>query len=120
MYWTIDSKERLFTGSGEGEVTFADAMALLDALAGAKALSYRKLFDGRAVQSPMTGEPRASGFAPLLAVATDDADVAIGLHVSRLDIAAVLEPLCAEFGHQLLNTDKLFAHVPAQHATVLD
>ena len=41
LYWTIDSKERLFTGSGEGDVTFADAMALLDALAGAKALSYR-------------------------------------------------------------------------------
>ena len=38
LYWTIDSKERLFTGSGEGDVTFADAMALLDALAGAKAL----------------------------------------------------------------------------------
>ena len=56
LYWTIDSKERLFTGSGEGDVTFADAMALLDALAGAKALSYRKLFDGRAVQSSMTGE----------------------------------------------------------------
>jgi hypothetical protein len=31
-------------------------MALLDALAGAGALSYRKLFDGRAVQSAMTGE----------------------------------------------------------------
>ena len=57
LYWTINSKERLFTGSGEGDVTFADAMALLDALAGAKALSYRKLlFEGRAVQSSMTGE----------------------------------------------------------------
>ena len=56
MYWMIDSKERLFTGSGEGEVTFADAMALLEALAGAKALSYRKLFDGRAVRSAMTGD----------------------------------------------------------------
>jgi hypothetical protein len=33
-----------------------DAMALLDALAGAGALSYRKLFDSRAVQSAMTGE----------------------------------------------------------------
>jgi hypothetical protein len=32
LYWTIDSKERLFIGSGEGEVTFAHAMALLDAL----------------------------------------------------------------------------------------
>ena len=49
LYWTIDSKERLFTGVGEGEVTLPDAMALLEALAGAKALSYRKLFDGRAV-----------------------------------------------------------------------
>jgi len=56
LYWTIDSKERLFTGVGEGEVTLPDAMALLEALAGAKALSYRKLFDGRAVQSTMTGE----------------------------------------------------------------
>jgi len=56
LYWTIDSKERLFTGGGEGEVTLADAMSLLEALAGAKALSYRKLFDGRAVQSAMTGE----------------------------------------------------------------
>jgi hypothetical protein len=56
LYWTIDSKERLFTGGGEGEVTLADAMSLLEALAGAKALPYRKLFDGRAVQSAMTGE----------------------------------------------------------------
>jgi hypothetical protein len=56
LYWTIDSKERLFMGSGEGNVTLADAMSLLDALAGANALSYRKLFDGRAVQSAMTGD----------------------------------------------------------------
>ena len=56
LYWTIDSKERLFTGVGEGEVTLADAMSLLEALAGAGALSYRKLFDGRAVQSAMTGD----------------------------------------------------------------
>lgn len=56
LYWTIDSKERLFTGTGEGEVTFADAMSLLDALAGARALSYRKLFDASAIQSSMTGE----------------------------------------------------------------
>jgi hypothetical protein len=44
LYWTIDSKERLFTGRGEGNVTFAAARSLLDALAGAGALSYRKLF----------------------------------------------------------------------------
>jgi hypothetical protein len=56
LYWTIDSKERFFTAGGEGDVTFADAMSLLDTLAGAGALSYRKLFDGRAVESSMTGE----------------------------------------------------------------
>jgi len=56
LYGTIDSKERLFTGSGEGEVTLADAMELLDTLAGAGALSYRKLFDGRAVCSAITGD----------------------------------------------------------------
>ena len=56
LYWTIYSKERLFTAGGEGDVTLADAMALLDALAGAGALPYRKLFDGRAVQSAMTGD----------------------------------------------------------------
>jgi hypothetical protein len=56
LYWTIDSKQRLFTGTGEGEVTLADATALLEAPAGAKALSYRKLFDGCAVQSRMTGD----------------------------------------------------------------
>jgi len=56
LYWTIDLNLRLFTGVGEGDVTLADAMSLLEALAGAKALSYRKLFDGRAVGSAMTGD----------------------------------------------------------------
>jgi hypothetical protein len=31
-------------------------MSLLEALAGARALSYRKLFDGQVVQSTMTGD----------------------------------------------------------------
>jgi len=56
LYWTIDSKERLFTAVGEGHVAFADALSLLEVLAGARALSYRKLFNGRAVQSAMTGD----------------------------------------------------------------
>lgn len=34
----------------------ADATALLEVLAGAQALSYRKLFDGRRVHSTMTGD----------------------------------------------------------------
>lgn len=39
--------------------------------------------------------------------------------VRRFD-RGILQPLFAEFVHQLLNADKLLAHVPAQHATVLD
>lgn len=56
LYWTIDSKNRLFMAAGEGDVTLADAMSLLEAHAGAGAISYRKLFDGRAMRSAMDGE----------------------------------------------------------------
>jgi hypothetical protein len=56
LYWTIDSKERVFIANGEGEVTLADAMSLLEVLAGARALSYRKLFDWRATRSTMTSD----------------------------------------------------------------
>jgi hypothetical protein len=53
LYWTIDSKARLFTAVAEGEVSLADATRMLEAMAGAKALSYSKLFDGRAGVSTM-------------------------------------------------------------------
>lgn len=56
LNWTIDSNERLFIGVGEGEITFSDAASLLDALAGAKALPYRKIIDGSAAHSTMTYE----------------------------------------------------------------
>jgi len=56
LYWTIDSRERLFTAVAEGEVSFADATSLLEALAGARAIPYRKLFDGRREQSIMTSD----------------------------------------------------------------
>src|SRR5918993_1159353 len=61
LYWTIDTKQRFFTGVAEGEVTFDDAIALLEALAAVKALSYRKLFDGRAARPTMTGEELLAG-----------------------------------------------------------
>ncbi|MBL6617020.1 MAG: hypothetical protein ISP49_00530 [Reyranella sp.] len=54
LYWTIDSKQRLFTAIGEGEVNFGHAVALLEALAGSGALTYRKLFDGRAATPVMS------------------------------------------------------------------
>ena len=60
LYWTIDSKQRLFTGIAEGEVSFADAVTMLEAMAGANALAYRKLFDGRAAVSSMSVDERLS------------------------------------------------------------
>jgi hypothetical protein len=61
VYWTIDSRERLFTAVAEGDVTFHDATALLEALSGAGAVSYRKLVDGRHARSGpiMKGRPSA-------------------------------------------------------------
>ena len=96
LYWMIDSKERLFTGSGEGDVTFADAMALLDALAGAKALSYRKLFDGRAIQSTMTGDEILAVCAKIRAYhgeASVGALAMVGTHEQTVKFARLLGAL---------------------------
>ena len=56
LYWTIDSKARLFTGVAEGNVSLNDAIDLLDAMAGAKAMTYRKLFDSRAATPSMSAD----------------------------------------------------------------
>jgi hypothetical protein len=53
LHWTIDSREQLVTITGEGEVTRADMDEYLDAVAGAGALAYRKLFDVSAVPGTM-------------------------------------------------------------------
>lgn len=54
LYWVIDSRERLMTAVSEGDVSMEEANAYLDAMAGAQAGSYRRLFDGG------HGEPRMS------------------------------------------------------------
>src|ERR671913_1500510 len=65
---------------------------------------------GKGAQGPEKGDRSA----------LDDADMAVGLHVGCLDTLAVLQPLLAQLGHQLLDGDEFGAHVPAQHAPVLD
>ena len=99
LYWTINSKERVFTGVGEGAVTLADAVSLLEALAGAGALTYRKLFDGRAVQSTMTGDELMAlcvkirsyhdqgPIGALAVVCTDEQSVAFGRLLGALAAA---------------------------------
>jgi hypothetical protein len=56
LFWTIDSKARLFTGVAEGDVSMRDALDLLEAMAGAKAMSYRKLFDSRAAAPRLSSD----------------------------------------------------------------
>lgn len=60
LYWTIDSKARLFTGVAEGSVSMSDVVELLEAMAGAKAMAYRKLFDGRAALPTMSSDEMLS------------------------------------------------------------
>jgi hypothetical protein len=56
LYWTIDSKARLFTAVAEGDVSMGDAVDLLEAMAGAQAMSYRKLFDSRAAAPRLSSD----------------------------------------------------------------
>jgi hypothetical protein len=46
LHWVIDSRERRMTAVAEGGVSREEANAYLDAMAGAQAGSYRRLFDG--------------------------------------------------------------------------
>jgi hypothetical protein len=46
LYWTIDSRERLMTAVADGGVGKEEANAYLDAMVGAQAGGYRRLFDG--------------------------------------------------------------------------
>jgi hypothetical protein len=46
LHWTIDSTEKLITATADGGVTRAEFEAFLDAVGGAGAHGYRKLFDG--------------------------------------------------------------------------
>jgi len=46
LHWTIDSQLKLFAVRADGDVTLADLHRMLDAMAGAQAHGYRKLFDG--------------------------------------------------------------------------
>jgi hypothetical protein len=46
LYWTIDSRMRIFAATCEGHVDLAEVNVMLDAVVGADGLGYRKLFDG--------------------------------------------------------------------------
>lgn len=62
LYWMIDSRERLMTAVAEGTVDREEADAYLDAMAGAKAGNYRRLFDGSRGE-PMMNEEDIMGLA---------------------------------------------------------
>ena len=47
LHWTIDTRARLVVATADGMVTLLDVDELLISLAGAGAVPYRKLLDGR-------------------------------------------------------------------------
>ena len=56
LYWTIDSRERLVSASADGGVRKEEMDAYLDAIEGAGAGTYRKLFDGSSGEPLMDAE----------------------------------------------------------------
>jgi hypothetical protein len=62
LYWVIDSRERLMTAVAEGAVSREEANAYLDAMAGANAGTWRRLFDGSHGE-PMMDEQDIMGLA---------------------------------------------------------
>jgi hypothetical protein len=54
LHWVIDSRERLMTVVAEDTVSKEEANAYLDAMVGARAGSYRRLFDGSHGEPDMT------------------------------------------------------------------
>jgi hypothetical protein len=56
LYWTIDSRQRMVNVVAEGDVSLRDAMSFFDAVDGAEALPYRKLFDATRGRSVMTSD----------------------------------------------------------------
>lgn len=56
LYWVIDSRNRLMTAVAEGGVTREEANAYLDAMVGARAGGYRRLFDGSEGEPMMDNE----------------------------------------------------------------
>jgi hypothetical protein len=99
LYWTADSKQRLFTGLAEDEVGFEDVVAFMEALAGLKAFSFRKLFDICGGRSCMTDDELLAVIAmirdchcqedvgPLAMVATDEQTVRLARLLGALAIA---------------------------------
>jgi uncharacterized protein (DUF2384 family) len=56
LFWTIDSKRRWVELIAAGTVTRDDVTDCLEAVSGAQALGYRKLFDGRETTCGLSDE----------------------------------------------------------------
>jgi hypothetical protein len=56
LHWKIDSRRRLVCATAEGAVTLDDALSYFRAVAGAHALSYRKVLDFSGGTSGMSAD----------------------------------------------------------------
>ncbi|WP_439611774.1 hypothetical protein [Reyranella sp.] len=127
LHWTIDPQARLFHTVCEGNVEGHEVHAMLDALLEARALGYRKLFDGT------RGETRMSAMeiidigvrmrslhkgdvelGPLAIAITDDKYVLLGRVLGML--AAPRRPMrifkTAKLAYRWLNSPAILASLP--------
>lgn len=60
VHWFIDSRSRRVVLTAEGKVTRAEFEEYLEVVAGARANSYGKVFDGTRGENAMTGQDMAT------------------------------------------------------------
>ena len=99
LHWLIDSRSRLVCVTAEGAVSLDDALGYFRAVAGADALSYRKLLDCSDGHSTMTADDRMALLAhireyhghgvmgALAVVSTAEQSIAIGRMLGALALA---------------------------------
>ena len=110
LHWTIDPERKLVTVRADGPVTRVEADAYLDAVENDDAISYRKLYDGRAGKLGMDREElmaigarfRSYHHLPVGALAVVLAD-------DKLEIVGRLLGILASADRPM----RLFANLPA-------
>jgi hypothetical protein len=127
LHWNIHSETRFFEAICEGDVEAHEIHAMLDALVGARALGYRKLFDGTRGETricPMelvnigvrmrSLHKDAGELGPLAVAITDDKYVLLGRVLGML--AAPRRPMrvfkTAKLAYRWLNSPAIRASLP--------
>ena len=127
LFWNANSETRFFDVTCEGDVEAHEVHAMLDALVGARALGYRKLFDGTRGETRMSAmeiidigvrmrnlHKGGVELGPLAVAMADDKYVLLGRVLGML--AAPRRPMrifkTAKQAYRWLNSPAILASLP--------